>query len=129
MRAYNLPVSTSASSRSALARLAVWLSFVALFSALLTPVLSLAQDVRTGKLGGLCSVKNLPGAAGQFDSDDGESGQHCDACLTPGLVLLHGLAAVPGSPERTALLLANVPSTRSVVVLGLPFGRGPPALT
>ena len=44
-------------------RLAAFLSFVAVLSALLVPVSMLAQDVQNGELGGVCSLNNFVAAS------------------------------------------------------------------
>ncbi len=99
------------------ARLAAWLSFLAVLSALVAPVSMLAQDVRAGKLGGICSVNTA--AAGDSDSSDGspaQAGMHCDLCGSVGL-------ALPALQVATV----NFPADASAAVPGLPFSRGPPS--
>ena len=44
-------------------RRAVWLSFLAVLSALAAPAAALSMDMRSGKLGGVCNVETSKGAA------------------------------------------------------------------
>ncbi len=116
--------------RPAWARLAAWLGFLAVFSALLAPVSVLAEDVRTGKLGGLCSVATASGALDAPGSDDASSTHtHCDMCGASGL-------SVPPARQATALSAAAATAmagvfhdaVRSAAPPGLPFSRGPPVI-
>jgi hypothetical protein len=111
------------------ARLAAFLSFLAVLSALLAPVSMLAEEVRTGKLGGICSVNTA--VAGDSDSGTGDapqSGSHCELCGALGLALLPlAFFAIPcfaGSQVASA----DFPAAASAAIPGLPFSRGPPAL-
>lgn len=112
------------------ARFAALLSLMAVLSALLAPAAMLAEEVRTGKLGGLCSASaGWTGASGGSGgaAGDSSSGGHCDLCASVGLALPPVMAPpVPTfaghavvSPAMAALLLASDP--------GLPYSRGPPA--
>jgi hypothetical protein len=114
------------------ARLATWLSFLAVAAALWAPVSMLAQDVRTGKLGGICSVNTFDAASaassGNTDGDAAQSGMRCDLCGSLALVL-------PALPEAAVacfagneVVAAGVPAASSAAIPGLPFSRGPPAL-
>lgn len=114
------------------ARLATWLSFLAVAAALWAPVSMLAQDVRTGKLGGVCSVNTFDiVSADSSDSGSGDvaqSGVRCDLCGSLALVL-------PALPEAAApcfagnqVAAADFPAATSAAIPGLPFSRGPPAL-
>lgn len=125
MLPYNYLVSTTLYSRPRWARLAAWLGFVAVFAALLAPVSLLAEDVRTGQLGGLCSASG----GGQPGSDDASSATgHCDLCGSAGLALPP--VAQSGSCFATVTALAPVfeDAVRPAASLGLPFSCGPPAL-
>ena len=86
------------------ARLAAWLSFLAVLSALVAPVSMLAQDVRAGKLGGICSVNTA--SANDSDSSDGspaQAGMYCDLCGSVGLALpALQVAAIPCFPGTRA---------------------------
>lgn len=122
---------TTSSFRPLWARFATWLGCLAVFSALLVPVSMLAQDVRTGKLGGLCSLSaaGSGSTAGDASDSDGFSpaASHCDMCGSTGL----------GSPLQRqadgfpAAITAGVAVFEDAVRLasspGLPFSRGPPA--
>lgn len=110
-------------------RLAACLSFVAVLSALLAPVSMLAQDVQTGKLGGVCAV-NVAAAATQADGGNGDASQanvHCDLCGVAGLVLPPlPAAAIPCfAGDQVAAL--DLPANAGAAIPGLPFSRGPPA--
>ena len=122
---YNHSVSTFPTSRPLWARLAAWLGFVAVFAALLAPVALLAEDVRTGQLGGLCSATG----AGQPGSDEASAASgHCDLCGSVGLALPLVEHAVASSACGTAMAVVFVDAVRSASSPGLPFSRGPPAL-
>lgn len=110
-------------------RLAAWLAFLAVLSALWAPVSMLAQDVKTGKLGGICSVNTASSDAGSDSADgDASTGIRCDLCGSLALVL----PALPGAAvpcfAGTAVALADFPANASSAISGLPFSRGPPAL-
>ena len=106
----------------------VWLGLVAVLSALVVPASLLAEDVRTGRLGGLCSV-NAPSAGG-FDAEEGavaSAGSHCEGCFSLGLASATGpvcawLQGATGEP-------AGRMDSSAVLAMhdhGLPFSRGPP---
>lgn len=108
------------------ARFAALLGFLAVCSALLAPASMLAQDMRTGKLGGVCS---LGSAASSFDAgvDDGSTATgHCDLCGSMGL----GLPPLPqetfAPATMTAMAVVFDDAVRSASSPGLPFSRGPP---
>jgi hypothetical protein len=122
---YNHPVLIYPSSRPLWARLAAWLGFVAVFAALLAPVSMLAEDVRTGQLGGLCSAS----AGGQAGSDDASPATgHCDLCGSAGLAMPPLQQPRPCLATGTAMALVFGDAVRSASSPGLPFSRGPPAL-
>lgn len=121
---------SSSTPRPFWVRLAFWLGLVAVFSALLAPVSLLAQDVQSGKLGGLCSVASTA-ATGALDASDGDSpsmGGHCELCGSTALGLPplqhRGVLAAP----VTAMATVVADAVRSASSPGLPFSRGPPAL-
>ena len=110
-------------------RFAAWLSFLAVLSALVAPSSMLAEEVRTGRLGGLCSLTNTP--AGNPDAGNGQTplaGSHCDACTALGFVLpvlpVLAIASFAGDKVATVAFPADVAAS----IPGLPFSRGPPAL-
>jgi hypothetical protein len=111
-------------------RLAAWLAFLAVLSALWAPVSMLAQDVKTGKLGGICSVNTASSHAGgdAADDDAGSTGLRCDLCGSLGLVLPPLPVAASPCFAGTAVAVADVPAAAGAAVPGLPFSRGPPAL-
>jgi len=111
-------------------RLAAFLSFVAVLSALLAPVSMLAEEVRVGKLGGICTVATASIGGQPASGGDGEhqaaSGSHCDWCGSSGFMAAQW--PVPAhfpsfDHSAPAVVLATVfPAS----TLGLPFSRGPP---
>lgn len=111
-------------------RLAAWLAFLAVLSALWAPVSMLAQDVQTGKLGGICSVNTASSHAGSDSTDDdaASTGLRCDLCGSMGLVLPPLAAAPAPCFSGTVVAVADVPASIGAAVPGLPFSRGPPLL-
>ena len=111
------------------ARLAAFLSFLAVLSALVAPLSMLAEEVRTGQLGGLCSASAVSGISADAGSGDApQAGAHCDLCASLGWALPPlPVAAIPcfaGEQVAAADFPADVVTTNP----GLPFSRGPPAL-
>lgn len=134
---YNRPVpvaSSFPSIRPLWARLAAWLGFLAVFSALLSPVTMLTEEMRTGKLGGLCSVASSissAGSTGDMGSDSGDASLvagHCDLCGVQGLCLppLRQAELLPPAAATMAAVFHD--AVRSASSPGLPFSRGPPAI-
>ncbi|MBC7610498.1 MAG: hypothetical protein H7228_13165 [Polaromonas sp.] len=72
-------------------RFAAFLTFVAVVSAWVAPWSMLAEDVRTGKLGGVCSltapVSGISSVGNAGNSDAPAGSQHCDVCASSGLAL------------------------------------------
>ena len=100
-----------------------------MLSALWAPVSMLAQDVRTGQLGGICSVNtDLASTSGAGSGDAPQTGAHCDLCSSPGWVL-PPLAAftIPNCPGQQ-VAAADFSANLATAIPGLPFSRGPPAL-
>jgi Protein of unknown function (DUF2946) len=111
-------------------KVASWLGLLAVFSALLAPAAMLAEEVRTGKLGGLCSAQpraaNAPASSGEAAL---QAGAHCDWCSFVGLAPPPLLASAPLLPAQTPYIaLSDFPADLAACVTGLPFSRGPPAL-
>lgn len=110
------------------ARLAVFFSFLAVLSALLAPSSMLAEEVRTGRLGGICSASavSAPGAdAGNAGAV--QAGAGCTLCGAPGWCLPPlAFDAIPSFAGQQ-VASADVPAAVAVKVPGLPFSRGPPA--
>ena len=135
MLPYNRGVTHPAPARqrpSLWARIAAFLSFLAVVSALVAPVSMLAEEVRTGKLGGICSLNT--GSQGNQDGADtgsgsvSKTGSHCELCGSLGLALPPlPLASIPCDPG-SSVADASAPAHRAESVSGLPFSRGPPAL-
>lgn len=110
-------------------RLAAWLAFLAVLSALWAPVSMLAQDVQTGKLGGICSVNTASSDAGSDSSDgNGPTGLRCDLCGSLGLVLPPLPVAASTCFDGVVVAVADFPAATGAAIPGLPFSRGPPAL-
>jgi hypothetical protein len=129
---YNHHVTNTATARPLWARLAAWGGLLAVFSALLAPVSMLAEDVRTGQLGGVCgagSAAAFTGAQGGTGSDESPlaASMHCDLCCSfaLGLPPHHPSGHTAAIPEMVAVFDATFQHTYS---LGLPFSRGPPAV-
>ena len=85
----------------------------------------LAEDVRTGQLGGLCSVAggNQPG-----NDDASPANGHCDLCGSTGLDLPPLYQADAGLAAVSAMVVVFQNAVRSAALPGLPFSRGPPIL-
>jgi hypothetical protein len=103
---------------------------LAVFSALVAPAVMLAEEVRTGKLGGLCSAQSRvvadPASGGEAAL---QAGSHCDWCSSASLAPPPLLASALLSPAPTPYVtLSDFPADLAASVTGLPFGRGPPAL-
>ncbi|MBA3595673.1 MAG: hypothetical protein H0W47_18075 [Polaromonas sp.] len=111
------------SSRPLWARLAAWLGFVAVFAALLAPVSVLAEEVRTGKLGGLC---NAGKALNQSTDDASLPASHCELCGSAGPGLLSSPCSAVFPVGVTAMALVAPDPVRPALSPGLPFSRGPP---
>lgn len=92
----------------------------------------LAEEVRTGKLGGVCSLNTLtasaPDAGTPGDSGTPATSSHCDVCgsLAWALPLLAvvTIPSFPGSQVAAVFLPADVAASS----VSLPFSRGPPVL-
>lgn len=114
------------------ARFAAWLGFLAVFSALLAPVSMLAEEVRTGKLGGLCTVAAGASSAAAADLPGGDesapAAAHCDLCGSTGPGLPSPDQAGVFPVPITAMVAVFPEAVRSASLPGLPFSRGPPAL-
>lgn len=111
------------------ARLAAFLGFLAVLSALAAPVSMLAQDVRAGQLSGICSL--TVAHAGNGDSRSGDvpqAGAHCEMCGVLGWALPPmAMAAIPSFAGHH-ILVQTFTSTHAATVTGLPFSRAPPTL-
>ena len=117
-------VSTS-STLPLLKRIAAFLSFVAVMSALIAPAFALAEEVRTGKLGGVCSVSTSLGGGGS-SGDAAPVGSHCDSCGSLAFALPP--FAAPALPSKPSHNVAGVVLSFDLAALveGLPPSRGPP---
>lgn len=116
-------------------RLAAALSFLAVLAALLAPISMLAQEVSTGKLGGICSLNSpatggVSALAGQGDtgSPEAPAHSHCDSCVSIALAVLP--LAISHIPTFPGSRVAAVPPPAPVAAPspGLPFSRGPPTV-
>lgn len=111
------------------ARLAAFLGFLAVLSALWAPVSMLAQEVRSGQLGGICSLHAASGNSADAGSGDApQAGSHCDMCGALGWALPPLAVSVVPSFAGQQLAAQHVPANLVAAVTGLPFSRGPPSL-
>ncbi len=122
----------SAQPQSLWLRFAAFLSFLAVLSALVAPVSMLAEDVRTGKLGGICSLNTStsgsPNAGSAGNDDAVAGGPHCDLCGSLALALpLLALLVIPSFPGSQVAAF-TLPAALAASSPGLPPGRGPPAV-
>ena len=123
---FNLP--SSSPTLPLWKRIAAFLSFVAVLAALVAPAAMLAEDVRTGKLGGVCLVNTAANTAVDGSSDVTPTGSHCDMCGSLALGLpLFGAQAIPSQPGQQVAGV-DLPFDLAAAVSGLPPSRGPPAL-
>ena len=111
-------------------KVSTFLSFLAVVSALLAPVAMLAEDVQTGKLGGLCSAASSTafGVAGNGAVDnEAAGGSHCDLCSS--LAFAMAPFAKLGSPTGVGQQIVglDVAFNLAARINGLPPSRGPPA--
>jgi hypothetical protein len=116
-------------------RLAVWLSFLAVLSALGAPAAALSMDMRSGKLGGVCNVQGSTSAAfnqasspASGDAQDTAAHGHCQWCGSSGLAWLPTVLQASSPAPVQYLAAVPAPSARALQVTGLPFSRGPPSL-
>lgn len=112
------------------AKVAAWLGLLAVFSAMVAPATLLAEEVRTGKLGGLCSAQSRAAADPASGGEAAlQAGSHCDWCssvgLTPPPLLPSVLLPIASGP---CLNQPDSPAPVAASVIGLPFSRGPPSL-
>ena len=95
-----------------------------MLSALIAPATTLAEEVRTGKLGGLCLVN--PAADGS--GDVAPSGAHCDSCGSLAFALPpFTKQTLPSQPGQQVAGI-DLPFDLAARINGLPPSRGPPAL-
>jgi hypothetical protein len=105
---------------------AAFLSFLAVLSALVAPASMLAEEVRTGKLGGLCLVNTASATAADMAGDAAPAGSHCDMCGSFALVLpLFGGPFIPSQPDQQVVGI-DLPFVLAAAISGLPPSRGPP---
>jgi len=105
-------------------RIAAFLSFLAVLSALIAPASTLAEEVRTGKLGGLCLVNTATNTTGDVES----AGSHCDLCGSFALALPVFTAQTLPSQPGQQVAGVDLPFDLAASISGLPPSRGPPAL-
>ena len=105
-----------------------------MLSALLAPVSMLAQDVQSGKLGGVCSLNNFAAANTNGDGAAGggasaqPKGAHCDLCGAPGVVPASLVLLVIPTFPGCQVAAFTLPAALATSIPGLPPGRGPPAV-
>ena len=88
----------------------------------------LADEVRTGKLGGLCLVNTVNGTTGSTSGDALPAGSHCDLCGSFALVLPAFTAQTLPSQPGQFVGGVDLPFDLTAAISGLPPSRGPPAL-
>ncbi len=122
-----LIVKRSSSSCPVWARMASWLGLLAVLSALGAPVALLAQELVTGKLGGLCRAEPAPPGLAQTGTESPSNTGHCDLCSAPSLAMPPptGLSSCAPADHQHARRLVRA----NPLALGpeLPFSRGPPS--
>jgi Protein of unknown function (DUF2946) len=108
----------------------MWLGMLAVFSALVAPATMLAEEVRTGKLGGVCSAQSGVAIDPASGGDTAlQAGGHCDWCSSVGLAPPPLVASAPLLPAPTPYIaVSDFPADLAACVTGLPFSRGPPSL-
>ena len=110
-------------------RAAALLSLLAVAAALFMSVAQLASDVRTGRLGGVCSAAKSAVTAVGASTALGETAQdhaHCELCGSLTLALPPIAAQhIDTQPNRLPALAAP-PSQLARFGAGLPYSRGPP---
>jgi hypothetical protein len=105
-------------------RIAAFLSLVAVLSALVAPAATLAEEVRTGKLGGVCLVNT----SADVNGDAAPSGSHCDSCGSLAFALPPFTAqTLPSQPDQQVAGI-DLSFDLAARISGLPPSRGPPAL-
>jgi hypothetical protein len=109
-------------------KLAAGLGLLAVFLALAAPVALLAEEVRTGKLGGLCSVQ--ASLADELAGSNGDAaphaGSHCNWCGSAAGSMLPAHAHATAVSADAVEVSCNARSLPIGSRLGLPFSRGPP---
>ena len=95
-----------------------------MLSALIAPATTLAEEVRTGRLGGLCLVNTAVDGSG----DVVLSGAHCDSCGSFAFALPAFTAQTLPSQPCQQVAGINLPFDLAARISGLPPSRGPPAL-
>ncbi|MEP6966063.1 MAG: hypothetical protein ABI845_11290, partial [Polaromonas sp.] len=93
------------------------------------PVSMLAQEVRTGQLGGVCHFNAGSDKDSNFGSDGApQAASHCDMCGALGWALPPlAVVAIPCFAGQQVACV-DVPADVAIAIPGLPFSRGPPAL-
>lgn len=106
-------------------RIAAFFSFVALISALLAPSAMLAEELRTGKLGGVCQVNTAVDAG---STDTALAAEHCDSCSS--LAFVTPAFTSQNLPGLSGQMVIGVPLPFDLAarISGLPPSRGPPSL-
>ena len=108
------------------------MAFLAVLSALWAPVSMLAQEVRTGQLGGICSAAAVwqgdDASSSNPDGAPGQSASHCEMCGALGWALPPLALSVLPSFAGQQVAAQNVPAALAPAVTGLPFSRGPPSV-
>ena len=96
---------------------------MAVLSTLIAPASMLAEELRTGKLGGICLVNTA-----DSNGDGTAADSHCDLCGSFALAVpAFTKQPLPSQPGQNVACTA-LPFDLAALVKGLPPSRGPPAL-
>ena len=106
--------------------MASWLGLLAVLSALGAPVALLAQELVTGKLGGLCRAELAPIGLAQTGTESAPNTGHCDLCSAPALAMPPSTGLSWSAPAGLQQARRLVRANPLALGPGLPFSRGPP---
>ena len=109
-------------------RVAAFFSLLAVLSTLVAPLSMLAEEVRTGQLGGICSANAASGSSADTGSGDApQAGAQCDLCGALGWALPSQPVTAMPCFAGVQVAAADFPADAVASNPGLPFSRGPPA--
>ena len=87
----------------------------------------LAEEVRTGQLGGLCLANTAGNTALDASGDAAPANAHCDSCGSQAFALPPFAAQTLPSYPGHQVADVDLPFDLAALVEGLPPSRGPPA--
>ena len=99
-----------------------------MLSALIAPASTLTEEVRTGKLGGVCLVNTTSATVDAGSGDVTPMGSHCDACGSLAFALPPFAAPTIPSQPRQQVAGIDLSFDLAAAVSGLPPSRGPPVI-